>query len=240
MGRSQPDEHHITISYIDSSVKRLLAFLRPSLTTMALFERCARRSALFAERVFGVTELLERILKFCRPIDVVRFEMANITPTINAVIGDYKWQQYAGLELDLTKYSLPLEGALEENGISITKCACRFSPENTDEAFFCLLIKPVSDRTDFREKWQQLGTRERTMFIVQPPVYKLDFFISCCSHTRTGSAAEAGKPLVSLHDARGMNVGRVLLQLATLQADHSQCPHAFAFERDKDGRVWPR
>jgi hypothetical protein len=196
---------------------------------MALFDRCARRSALVAERVFGVTELLERILKFCRPIDVVRFEMANITPIINAVIGDYEWQQYAGLELDLTKFSLPLEGALEEIGISITKCATALALKNTDETGFLPLDQTCFRQNRFPGEVAAVG-HARANYVYCSTAHlqtgPLHFLLFSYSNRIGGRSWEAA---CVPSDVRSVNVGRVLLQLATLQADHSRCSARFCF-----------
>jgi hypothetical protein len=147
-----------------------------------------------------------------------------------------------GLQRDNIKLHLPVEDTVEETGIAFRTKVDHLDDncDRFDEEHINLVISPWRSTVNYREKFERLGLKERSMLITQPTVYQLDFFISCCSSPRNSSdLTDCRQPFVTLRSAKGMTVGHVLQQLATLQGNHRICPNGIICEHDKDGYVWP-
>jgi hypothetical protein len=79
-----------------------------------------------------------------------------------------------------------VEDTVEETGIAFRTKVDHLDDncDRFDEEHINLVISPWRSTVNYREKFERLGLKERSMLIAQPTVYQLDFFISCCSSPR--------------------------------------------------------
>lgn len=180
-GRASPRECQRMACIALQSLQGMPLFFQPVLGSYPPLDS-TRRSADIPEHKFWAMELIENILKLCRPIDVLRLWQAHLTERIDAVIGLPKWQHYMGLSVDkeaARHVHIPIKGAFEEFGLAIPSYPVRSSKATTPGHL--VEVELVVDQfRDFSKLGKSLDSTAKRMLIILPPVRKLEFDVRCC------------------------------------------------------------
>lgn len=219
------------------SLVRMPRFFKPTLDSYPPLERNTRRSASIFKHQLCAMEIIENILKFCLPIDVVRLWRAHLTERINAVIELPQRQRYMDLSNDgddAGNLHFPLSGMLKELGVEVKaglmRSAPRLSPREGVEETDVRVVLEGEQFRDFGEMRKRLGSIEKKMLILLPPVHRLVLYIKCCSYDR-GSYT----PKKTIESNSGITVGAVLKTLAELRQEHQLCHLATRQVHDGEG-----
>ena len=221
--------------------------LAPAKNAIPLEERVSRSSAVSAKRVFGIAELVDMILGFCRPIEIVRLRNADISETISVAIGSRKWQMRAGFYPSDGAFSVPAHFLDVEDGLGIKVEPIPSNPYIKDYYVEDQLRVTVSLNMPSLnyELWQRKlsNRKEIDMLIVQPPVYQLAFYTECCARVPEQNprwdASNSNKATRVVTMANGFTVGNVLDVFVQLQKEHRTCPEAKYDQHRADGVVRP-
>ena len=211
---------------VQTGLHAIEELLVPVMMSIPISERSTCRSAKLAKYVFETTELLEWILKFCRPLDVLRFSQAHDNKWITSTIEDPRWQRYMGLQPDYTAFHLPFEDAIEETGLHFGQ-GSRCTGHNDGTWHAQVVIKLDNKHINICRKLNDLGEKERTMLISQPPLRQVEFHTYCDFPNRRDDFTGPERTITSQN---GVTIGEVLLNLADFQEGHLLCPDATSLD----------
>ena len=183
-------------------------------------------------KVFAVPELLERILLYLNPVDLLRIQQVDHL-FFNSIQGSMKLLCKMGL-------------MAQENG------HVSAPPASVDtQSFFCFyemyssLSRDVPQDNDVvvkagfsdLENSPNLGSRCRNMLICQPPLKSMSVHTRCCHPTWSWN--DSDEDLDPITSESGLVVGDLLDAHNRVTADHRLCPEAEPPEHGSDGFVNP-
>lgn len=195
----------------------------------------ARKPAGTAEvvsKVFAIPELLERILLYLNPVDLLRIQQVDHL-FFNAILGSMKLQSKMGLMAQKNGHVSAPTASFDTERFS---CFCEM---------YSSLSRDVLDDNDvvlkagFSDVFNppNLGSRARAMLICQPPLKSMSVHTRCCHPTWSWSNSD--DDLDPITSDSGISMGDLVDAHARITADHRLCPQANPPEHDPDGFVKP-
>lgn len=206
-------------------------------------ERTTRRSFEMLEEVLnGPHELIEMILGFCRPIDVLNLWQAGVTEAIEVIASGQKWRRYMGLEEHDGTLHFPLKYASLEFGFNVSvRTLYQDNSASITVRDDCVSVCVSIDKhQNFGRLRNDLGHKEDRMLIMQPPVRNLQFYAQCCNHVLSFSFwPPSSRPTKSITSPNGFKVAHIQEVLALIQHEHRMCALADVLDHDASGYVHP-
>ncbi|KAK5130918.1 hypothetical protein LTR08_001582 [Meristemomyces frigidus] len=202
------------------------------------------RSTVKAREIFAVPELLEQILLWVHPMDVLNVMEVN-RRAYDIICGSTSLQRHMNLVPDETSHFRSFYKA------SLFDFACEAAPA-VDIRPWLKPLSPVNDQQSALRTFDidahfsasnplQLGSRVRSMLICQPPVKYMQVTVSCCDKSRPmgrqpllSSAMNVPQPV---HSETGITVGDLYDSACELTAAHRLCPAAHREDHDDRGNV---
>ncbi|KAK4540807.1 hypothetical protein LTR36_008884 [Oleoguttula mirabilis] len=205
----------------------------------AVFWKPNTKSAVKAQQVFNIPELVEEIFTHTSPRDI-RSATQTQRATSSVLDGSPKLQQKFGLR--------PSESGILcfpffENWSNLLSCTVL----NTDGSYNP--PKTKSDCIDIVLSFHsgllpRVGSRCREILVCQPAISEMQVSVDCCKKARIrwgGPEAASplyGEPITPLKvKAGGITVGHVLDVAAKLVTEHRLCPNAASWQLGHDGVV---
>jgi hypothetical protein len=191
-----------------------------------------------AEKVFNIPELLEKILLYLSPADLLRVQRVSHL-FFNATEGSPKIQFKMGLRPQENCHITFPPALLEFHmfSFSLEPYTCFGNSRQT------LQENEVNIRAGFyggekNNKMLKLGKRCRDMLICQPPIKTLNAYTRCCHPTWSWRGAT--DPVETITVEGGFRMGDLIDVHERITAAHRLCPDADPPEHDDEGFVRPR
>ena len=190
-----------------------------------------------AEKVFNIPELLEKILLYLSPVDLLRVQRVSHL-FFNATEGSPKIQFKMGLRPQENCHITFPPALLELHMFSFTLEPYPWSAESRK----ALQENEVNIRAGFsgseKNEMLKLGRRCRDMLICQPPIKTLNAYTRCCHPT--WSYRGLNDPVETITVEGGIRMSDLIDAHERITAAHRLCPDADPPEHDDEGFVLPR
>ena len=191
-------------------------------------------AAELAHNLFTIPEILEWILLYLKPADLLRVQRVN-HQFLDAIQGSPKIQCRMGLRPQEKGHVFLPPPSCDPGRLScyIETYPC-FSRENIKENEVVLKI----GFSGGEDKPPYLGPRCREMLVCQPPIKSMNVYTRCCRPP--WSWRSLNDPLETITADSGIRMGDIIDAYNRITADHRLCPYADPPEHGPDGFVKPR
>lgn len=199
-------------------------------------------STLKAEEVFGTPELVENILQFLAPREMLVAQRTS--RTMNAtILTSPKLQRLLYLRPDSTAYfSTAFKRQTRQSfhvdaheTVTYDKHLGKLRSKGSGREAIISFAVTSSRATPLGTPTYSAGSRIRSMLVCQPPIKCMTASPSCCQHSReTDEASEE-----ELSSSTGLTCGDVVDFVMRMQAAHKVCAFEDPYSLDDEGFVRP-
>ncbi|KAK5768639.1 hypothetical protein LTS12_001064 [Elasticomyces elasticus] len=248
-----------TLAACKASMSTMHKFLCQTMELDPLRMQPSERSSVVAMKVFQIPELAELIMLKLTPAAILQTmgtckSLASTvgSPSIQVKLGlrspaKGNWYSVFEVKRDVLSSGWRSHRVAELHDTVMTRIATtekevrRIVDTGTAKvhAAFQDQRGNLGDDGKTRVLLPKIGQRGLSMFICEPPITKMDVYLSCCMSARWGRNSTAGHrdPAGTIQNAKGLTVGDLHGATARYQAEHERCRYAAKNDHDREGRV---